>query len=550
MIHLFVEAMPHNVAHFLAEQAVRQPDAAAVRAPVGRAADGSIQYVARSFAELEADASAAAHYLNQIGVRRGTRVLLMVKPGLDLIRIVFALFKVGAVPIVIDPGMGLMRFLRCVRHSQPAAIIGIPVAIWLARIFRSSFKGVAIQAKVGRRFSKQLATQAQLGAFSVVDSAADELAAILFTSGSTGPAKGVLYEHGMFIAQVNAIRAQYGIEPGEVDLPMLPVFALFNPALGMCTVVPEMNPSRPATVDPEKIVRAIQQNQVTNSFGSPALWRNIARHCEAHDIVLPSIRRILMAGAPVPPALMEKMRAIIPHGEIHTPYGATEALPVSSISASEVLQDTAGQTQQGAGTCVGKPLPGVEVRVVEARDGVIHSIDETKVLGVDEVGELIVQGPFVTRGYDKLPEADAKSKITQAGGHWHRMGDLVKIDAQGRLWFCGRMVERVMTVDGPLYTDCCEAIFNQHSNVYRSALIDAGGGHPAIVVEPEPGHFPQSKSEKEAFYSELVALAQTNPMTRQIERFFFEKSFPVDVRHNAKIHRLSLAGKYSQAAAL
>lgn len=540
--------MPHNVAHFLAEQASCQPDAAAVRAPLGCAADGSIAYVSLNFAALEAEASAAAHFFDQQGIIRGTRVLLMVKPGLDLIRIVFALFKIGAVPIVIDPGMGLKRFLRCVGHSRPQAVVGIPPAIWLARFFRPSFKGVAIKLMVGRAFSRQLAAQAGRGAFAAADSAVDELAAILFTSGSTGPAKGVRYEHGMFMAQVEAIRHQYGIQPGEVDLPMLPVFALFNPALGMCTVVPEMNPSRPATVDPVRIVRAIQQNQVTNSFGSPALWAKIARYCAAHAITLPSIRRILMAGAPVPPALMEQMRVIIPNGEIHTPYGATEALPVSSISADEVLRDTAGQTRLGAGTCVGQPLPGVEVRVVAASDGVIESIDQTDALGVDAVGELIVKGPSVTRGYDKLPLADARSKIADGPGHWHRMGDLGKIDAQGRLWFCGRMAERVVTSDGPLYTDCCEAIFNQHAKVYRSALIDSGGGQPAIVVEPEPGHFPSNHAARTKFCQELIDLAVVHPMTRKIKRFFFERSFPVDVRHNAKIHRLSLARKYAGRA--
>lgn len=538
--------MPHNVAHFLNEQAINQPDGAAVRAPIGREADGSIRYVERSFAELEADASAASHYFASLGIQRGTRVLLMVKPGLDLIRIVFALFKMGAVPIVIDPGMGLGRFLRCVKHSQPEAIVGIPAAIWLSRIFRPSFRGVKIKAIVNNTFSKVLRSQTGHGGFSVVDSASDELAAILFTSGSTGPAKGVLYEHGMFMAQVEAIRSQYGIEVGEVDLPMLPVFALFNPALGMCTVVPEMNPSRPATVDPEKIVRAIEQNQVTNSFGSPALWAKIARYCEANRITLPTIRRILMAGAPVPPALMEKMQSIIPNGEIHTPYGATEALPVSSISASEVLQQTAEQTRLGAGTCVGQPLPGVEVRVVETSDGVIQSIEQTEALRTGEVGELIVKAPSATRGYDNLPEADAKSKIVDGSSHWHRMGDLGKLDEHGRIWFCGRLVERVMTAEGPLYTDCCEAIFNRHPKVYRSALIHVGGGTPAVVVEPEPNAFPASEASKKQFNAELRQLAQANPITATIDRFFFEKAFPVDVRHNAKIHRLSLAKKYHQ----
>ncbi len=537
--------MAFNVAHFLSEQAVAQPTVTAVRAPVGHAADGAIRYVERSFAQLEAEASATAHYFSSEGIQRGERVLLMVKPGLDLIRIVFALFKIGAVPIVIDPGMGLKKFLRCVRHSRPRALVGITPAIWVGRLFRPSFRGVAIRIGVGRRFEKRIARFSAQGAYPVVDSAEDELAAILFTSGSTGPAKGVCYAHGMFLAQVEAIRRQYGIEPGEVDLPMLPVFALFNPALGMCTVVPDMNPSRPATVDPEQIVRAIQQNEVSNSFGSPALWTKIARYCERESITLPSIRRILMAGAPVPPALMSQMRAIIPNGEIHTPYGATEALPVSSISSTEVLEQTAVRTQQGEGTCVGRPLPGVSVRIIEPAEGAIRSVGELVDMPVGAIGEIIVKGPSVTRGYDRLEAADADSKITDGAEHWHRMGDMGWLDEEQRLWFCGRKVERVLTENGPMYTDCCEAIFNGHPKVFRSALIDVGGGTPAMVIEPEQGAFPQSDAERVAWIDSLRALSRRHALTAPIEHFFFEASFPVDVRHNAKIHRLSLARKFA-----
>jgi acyl-CoA synthetase (AMP-forming)/AMP-acid ligase II len=538
--------MSHNVAYFLSEQAARHPEAAAVRAPIGREHDGAIRYVERTFSQLDEEAAATSHYLTAKGVGRGTRVLLMVKPGLDLIRIVFALFRMGAVPIVIDPGMGLKRFLRCVRHSQPEALLGIPAAIWVSRLFRPSFRGVSRKVSVGSGFEKQITQFAEQGDFPVVDSAEDELAAVLFTSGSTGPAKGVCYAHGMFVAQVEAIRAQYGIAPEEVDLPMLPVFALFNPALGMCTVVPEMNPSRPATVDPEKIVRAIQQNSVTNSFGSPALWTKIARYCEAHGVTLPSVRRILMAGAPVPPALMEQMEAIIPNGVIHTPYGATEALPVSSIASAEVLSETAVRTAQGDGTCVGRPLPGVEVRIIEPVDGPIETIDQITELPVGAIGEIIVRGPSVTRGYDKRPDADADSKIADGVRHWHRMGDLGWIGDAGRLWFCGRKVEHVRTVDGPLYTDCCEAIFNAHPKVFRSALIDVGGGRPAIVIEPEVGSYPLGQAAEATFIEGLREIAQQHAMTRAINAFYFEKSFPVDVRHNAKIHRLSLAKKFAQ----
>ena len=307
--------MPHNVAHFLAEQARLQSAQVAVRAPAGRDAAGDIRYTERSFAELETEAAALAHHFHAQGIERGTRVLLMVRPGLDLIRTVFALFKMGAVPIVIDPGMGLRRFLSCVQHARPEALIGIPAARVVASFARRSFAGVKI------RLAPQLPHHAPREAYPVVDSAPDELAAILFTSGSTGPAKGVCYEHGMFAAQVEAIREGYGIEAGEVDLPMLPVFALFNPALGMCTVVPEMNPSRPAAVDPAKIVQAIRQNKVTNSFGSPALWAKITRHCRTQEITLPNMRRILLAGASVAPDLLAQMQTVFPGAALHTPMG-------------------------------------------------------------------------------------------------------------------------------------------------------------------------------------------------------------------------------------
>jgi acyl-CoA synthetase (AMP-forming)/AMP-acid ligase II len=539
--------MSHNVARFLEEMALRQGDGPAVLAPAGRG-----RYERRSFAELEAEAGGAARCFAGRGIARGTRVLLMVRPGLDLIRCVFALFKLGAVPVVIDPGMGLRAFLRCVRGAAPEALVGIPKAHWVARLAPAAFRSARCRVVVGRGFGRRAGERAAEGPVPAADSAADELAAILFTSGSTGPAKGVLYEHGMFEAQVDAIRRQYRIEPGEVDLPMLPVFALFNPALGMCTVVPEMDPARPARVDPVKIVRAIRETGVTNSFGSPALWRRIAAYCEERGIRLGGVRRVLMAGAPAPPDLMERMQALLPDGEVHSPYGATEALPVSSISAREVAAETGALTAAGRGTCVGRPLPGVAVRIIRPLDGPLPSLDGAEEMPGGEVGEILVQGPSVTRRYDRRPEAEAAAKTgdPDGGGFWHRMGDLGYLDGEGRLWFCGRKAERVDTAGGPLYTDCVEAVFNTHPKVARSALVGLSGARPgarvpALAVEPVRGMYPKTDTEKEAFRAELRALGRSRPGTAAIESFFFERAFPVDVRHNAKIHRLALARKYA-----
>lgn len=531
-----------NVARFLSISARQNPRFTAIKAPLGRASSGSIDYAQLTFAELEVEASATARVLLERGIHRGSRVLLMVKPGLDLIRITFALFKIGAVPVVIDPGMGIRAFLGCVRRTQPEALIGIPLAHILANVFRRSMRSLRIRIWVTGGFTKSIQTAALRSPLDAVNATEEDLAAILFTSGSTGAPKGVCYAHGQFDAQVRMIREQYRIESGEVDLPMLPIFALFNPALGMTTVVPEINPSRPATVDPAKIIQAIEQNAVTNSFGSPVLWTKILRYCQKTGVRLPTVKRILMAGAPVPPSLMRDLKPFIPNATIHTPYGATEALPVTSNDSDTILSETWEMTQGGAGTCVGRALPEVEIGIVAIEDGVIADGTELKFLEPGVVGEIIVSGPVVTREYDNLPEATAASKILDSKGRfWHRMGDVGYLDADKRLWFCGRKVERVQVSGSVLYTDCCEAVFNQHPKVFRSALIGLGDPpeqRPALVVEPDGDERPSIESLKE--------LGKKHPHTAGIETFFFKKSFPVDVRHNAKIHRLSLRKEFDR----
>lgn len=521
--------------------AAAQPSACAVRAPFPRRrASDPLRYRSESFAELEASSNAVARALTARGIRRGQRTLLMVKPGLDLIQICFALFKIGAIPVVIDPGMGLRSFLSCVRRTEPASLVGIPLATILSRFFRGDFRSLRRRITVGARGAPK-----DPGSFAVVPSAADELAAILFTSGSTGAPKGVCYEHGMFDAQVRLIRETYGIEPGEVDLPMLPIFALFNPALGMTTIVPEMNPSRPATVDPARIVQAIEMNRVTNSFGSPVLWTRIADFLERENRTLPTLRRILMAGAPAAPTLLRRLLSRLPHGEIHTPYGATECLPVSTLSAEEILGETANRSESGAGTCVGKPLNAVSARIIAPVDGPIASLEETSALPAGAIGEILVTGPSVTKAYDRLSEATATAKLRDRDGRvWHRMGDMGYFDESGRLWFCGRKVERVLTARGPLYTDPIEGIFNAHSAIFRSALIGLGNPPnqtPAVVIEWKHGATPLTASE-------LRQLALGHPLTASIETFFSHPGFPVDVRHNAKIHRLKLKRQFEQAS--
>ena len=536
--------------------AAAHPTRAALKIPRGRTRAGDIDYLSLSFAELDVEVSAWKVRLAVAGIARGDRTLLLVRQGLPLIASAFALFRLGAVPVVIDPGMGLKNFLACVARSRPTALVGIPFAQILSRLFRPSFRTVRTRVTASGSLTARRSSGSEIVNLKseIVNSSPSELAAVLFTSGSTGAPKGVCYEHGMFAAQVRLIRETYAIEPGEIDLPLLPIFALFNPALGMTTIVPEIDPRRPAEVDPAKIVQAIRQENVTNSFGSPTLWRKIGEHCVAEKITLPTLRRVLCAGAPVPAALWKSSSAFLPHGQLHSPYGATEALPVASVSSREIDPTTT------RGACVGRPISGIDVRIIAVIDGPVATLADTRELPRGEIGEMIVRGPVVTQSYDALPAATAAAKISdtsvaqlsvaqpsalnpQLGGTgavWHRMGDCGYLDADGRLWFVGRKVERVETQQGALHTEPCEQVFRCHPRVTRCALVglgERGRQRPALIVEAVV----KDSAAARLFARELRVLALEHLHTTPVKLFYFHPKFPVDVRHNAKIHRLTLA---------
>lgn len=539
-----------NIARRLTATAAQMPEALAVVMPNGRDAQGQVRYDRYTFAELEAYANRLASGLRAWGLQPGERIALLVRPSMEFIALVFALFKAGAVIVLVDPGMGRANLIDCLAEAQPAGFIAIPLVQAIRRVLRRRFPQALYNVTVGRRWFWDGLTLEQLaerGSPEPIchDTRGDDPAAIIFTTGSTGPPKGVLYRHGNFDRQVTEIRDFYGIQPGEIDLPGFPLFGLFNCAMGVTTVIPQMDPSRPARVEPKLIVEAIQDWNITQAFGSPAIWNRVGQYCEQHAIKLPTLARVLSAGAPVPPHVLERMKAAIaPHGDVHTPYGATESLPVASISASDVLGATRALWAEGAGTCVGSKFPGIEWRVIDIVDGPLPNLSQTVAKPVFEIGELIVSGPVVTREYVTRTESNALAKIADGDRIWHRMGDVGYLDQQGRFWFCGRMAHRVQASHGTMFTIPCEAIFNQHPDIYRSALVGvgpAGSQRPVIIAEPWPGRFPRGRAARQKLLDELAELGQANELTAKIRDFILHPSLPVDVRHNAKIFRERLA---------
>lgn len=539
-----------NIARYLPHMAHERPEQVAVVSGLVRDRADRPCYERLTFAELDRESDAYAHGLTRYGIGPGTRVLLMVRPGLPLIALTFALFKAGCVPILIDPAMGRANLAACIAESQPEALIGVPAAHLARLVFRRACRTITRAVTVGRRWAWGGATLEQLHdqrpePFAIVPTRAGDMAAILFTSGSTGVPKGVVYEHGMFEAQVQTLRALYAIEPGEVELPAFPLFALFNVALGVTSAIPDLDPTRPASCNPARIVEIIRDQRVTSSFGSPAIWERVTRHCLDQGIELPTLRRVLMAGAPVPLHLHERFQHILaPSADTHTPYGATEALPIASASGREILAAMRARGSPIAGTCVGRPAPGVTLRIIPISDAPIAYWDDTLALPAGQVGEIAVQGATVTRRYVSREQANRLAKIGAGAATWHRMGDLGYLDEQGRLWFYGRKSQRVQLADQCLYTEPCELVFNQHPAVYRSALVGiTRGGHAAaaIVIEPRPGHMPRDAAARARFTRELLALGAAHTATRVIQTVLFHAAFPVDIRHNAKIFREQLA---------
>lgn len=538
---------PCNIAARLPELARERPDQIAIRCPGRRGAgNGMAAYnVTLDYRQLDARSDAMAAGLAGYGIGRGVRTVVMVRPSPEFFLLMFALFKLGAVPVLVDPGIDKRALKQCLDEAQPQAFIGIPLA-HVARLALRWAPSATRLVTVGRRLGwggTSLAALERAGASAgpmLADTDGEDMAAILFTSGSTGVPKGVVYRHRHFVGQIQLLGSAFGMEAGGVDLPTFPPFALFDPALGLTSVIPDMDPTRPAQADPARLHDAIQRFGVTQLFGSPALMRVLAKHGRP----LPTVTRVTSAGAPVPPDVVATIRSLLPaDAQFWTPYGATECLPVAVVEGRE-LERTRAATEAGAGTCVGSVVEPNEVRIIAIDDAPLADWSQARVLATGEVGEITVAGPTATDSYFNRPQATAAAKIreTLADGSTrivHRMGDVGYFDAQGRLWFCGRKTHRVETAQGPLYTEQVEPVFNTVPGVARTALVGvgpAGAQVPVLCVELQRG-----QSDSPALREALRAKAAARLPDANLQHVLVHPAFPVDIRHNAKIGREKLA---------
>ena len=486
-----------------------------------------------TFQELAKRIDALAQTLRKSGVGPGHRVALLVPPSLELTAAVYACWRAGAAIVVADTGLGWRRMAEALRSADPDYLISVPAAVAAAAVLRIPGRRIVIggrrdndRARFTRRPKARPSSSQKRS-----EPTPDPEAAVLFTSGATGPPKGVVYRHSQLRSQLDLVRTICGITPDDRLVAAFAPFALYGPALGIGAAVPQMDVTRPGTLTAVALADAAAAIGATLIFASPAALRNVVvtanRLTEEHRAALARIRLVLSAGAPVSLPLLRRVQIVLPAAELHTPYGMTEVLPVTDIALPELEQ-----VGHGNGVCVGHPLPGVRLGIsplnaLGQATGPPHDV-------VDVTGEICVSAAHVKDRYDRLWATEQASSRDQG---WHRTGDVGHLDATGRLWVEGRLVHVITTADGPLTPVQFEQRIEAEAAVTGAALVGVGPQgtqQPVAVVVPTS---PVRAGLADDGLARTARIAADIPLAAVLS----VPALPVDIRHAAKIDRTRLA---------
>ena len=480
-----------------------------------------------SFATLAQRVAELGQGLRKAGVAPGDRVAILAPEPSDFIASAYACWVIGAVAVVVDRGLGLDGLRRALRSAEPRWLLGTRKTLGVARLLRwaPSARRLEIMAlrSEGRKHGARLS-----GVVRSFAPGAETPAAVVYTSGATGPAKGVLYNQRQMAAQFGAVRERYSIGPEDRLVAAFAPFALYGPALGIPVAVPDCDITKPASLRADALADACAAVEATILFAAPAALDGALASQERLSSggreALEGLRLVLSAGAPVPQRILEGFSRLAPVAELHTPYGMTEVLSVADIDLA-----TLADIGPGRGVCVGRPLAGVGLRI------------EPLAGGDGASGEIVVSAAWQSSGYDGLwATTEHARSVDDEGVEWHRTGDVGHLDAEGRLWVEGRMAHIVDTADGPVTPVPLEIAIESATGL-RCAVTGVGppGCRQVVVVVEHEGKAGLASREvdnrvRAAVDPQAIAAVLTVP------------ELPVDRRHNSKIDRTRL-GRFAEA---
>ncbi|MFW2380890.1 MAG: alpha/beta fold hydrolase, partial [Acidimicrobiales bacterium] len=480
--------------------------------------------------------------LAAVGVAPGDRVAIMVPPGVELTVVLYACWQAGVTAVLVDAGLGIGNIHRAMKSAAPHWLVGIPPALVASRALR--WTGTRIVAgEMDSRLRTTLKVAHSLREIELKGEPAgagtslhsERLAVVGFTSGSTGPSKGVQYTLGQLVAQRDAIKNLYGIGPHDRLVAAFAPFALYGPALGISSVVPDMEVTSPSTLTASALGAAAAQVNATIVFASPAALENVVATASlmstAERQALVGVRLVMSAGAPLRLELLQSVAELAPDAEIRAPYGMTEVLPVADLSLADRVDRGSGE-----GSCVGKPIEGVAVRIHPLDERGVPASESTSEPGV--LGEVVVLAPHVKERYDRLWWTEHRS-LTSDG--WHRTGDIGQLDADGFLWISGRVQHVITTASGPVAPIPIEHAAERVTGVARAAAVGIGpvGSQVVAVVlqVSKAGRNPLAEpSLTERVRHQVARAGAAHPAAVLVTSWV-----PVDKRHNSKVDRTRVA---------
>jgi acyl-CoA synthetase (AMP-forming)/AMP-acid ligase II len=480
--------------------------------------------------------------LKDAGIQKESRCIVLLPPSVNMFALTLSLFRIGAIPVMIDPGMGLKSMFKALQNTDSKFLIATPKIIPAFLLFSKQLKGIkktlfVRKGKSGKTGLFPITRRRTPSEYKVNNPTDKDLAAIFFTSGSTGMAKGVMYQHKQIRSQLEILKNEFSYNRDEIDYCTFPLIGFFSICLGLPVALANMNMTKPSTLNPKLLIKDLNKYNCSLMFCSPMVMKKLSDYSIKRKLKLRHLKEVNIAGAAVSPKDLEKFRSIVNENcIINTPYGATEALPLTKINDRQI---EIANSSKGTGVCIGKALGKTQIMIIKTTNEKTGSIEHIQKLENFEIGELMVHGPQVTQSYENNDTANSLSKVYDKNSdtYWHRMGDLGYKDEFGRIYFVGRKTHQIVIDTTVLNTIPIEHHFNKHPNVVRSGLVSVFKNNKKLAVLCiEIKH----RKQKDKTISELELLAQETEESTLVKHFLVIKNLPVDPRHNAKIFREKL----------